>query len=67
MILVTLFCLMLIIPAAAVAAVWVVNPDDADLHDSVFTAAAIWYVGLFGVTGIIYIINTLTTISTYGK
>jgi predicted permease len=67
MILVTLLCAMLLGPVVAIAAAWLLHHDDDKLGQVVFTVAGMWYVSLFGITGVIYIFNTLTTISTYGK
>lgn len=64
---VVLLCVMLAGPAVAIAAAWLVGPHDSRMAEAVFAAAGMWYVGLFGIAGIIYIFNTLTTISTYGK
>jgi uncharacterized membrane protein YdcZ (DUF606 family) len=61
-----LFTILAIAPTVVVAIVWLLRPDDKRLGDAVFTAAGMWYVSLFGITGVIYIFNTLTTISSYG-
>lgn len=41
--------------------------DDRRTQEVLLAAAGMWYSGLFCIAGIIYIFNTLTTISTYGK
>lgn len=67
MILVTVLCAMLIGPVVAIAVMWLLHHDDDKLGQVVFAAAGMWYVSLFFIAGFIYIFNTLTTISTYGK
>jgi uncharacterized membrane protein YdcZ (DUF606 family) len=66
MLLATLLSVLLGAPALVVAAAWLWRPDDERFGHAVFTAAGMWYVGLFGVAGVVYVFNTLSTISNYG-
>lgn len=67
MTIVVLLCVVLAGPAVVIAAAWLARPNDSRMAEAVFAAAGIWYVGLFSIAGIIYIFDTLTTISAYGK
>jgi uncharacterized membrane protein YdcZ (DUF606 family) len=67
MLLASLMSVLVGAPALVVAAAWLWRPDDERLGHAVFTAAGMWYVGLFGVAGVVYIFNTVTTINQYGK
>lgn len=65
--LVTLLTVFLMAPAITLVIGTVLRPDDRRTQEALLAAAAMWYGILFCIAGFIYIFNTLTTISAYGK
>lgn len=67
MMLVTLFTVFMLAPAIVLVLGTVLWSDDRRTLEALLLGAAMWYGGLFCISGIVYIYNTLTLISTYGK
>lgn len=63
----TLLVTFLMVPAVVLVVGTAVFRDDRRTQEALLAAAGLWYSGLFCIAGIIYVFNTLTTISTYGK